>query len=141
MGETMKTNKTTCHTANQYLRILVLILTALCASAANAQTGPDVQVLLNGSPADVGTYAFPFPAGSSGLVLDNGLVRFTFNGKNATSQTMLALSIIANGQQLAPLDGQNTFYVDASGGTPSLVCSQVKVLRNSADLVEVAFVD
>jgi rhamnogalacturonan endolyase len=106
-----------------------------------AQSYPDVRVLLNGVPAAAGTYSFPFPAGSSGLVLDNGLVRFTFNGKSATSQTMLALSIIANGQQLAPLDGQNSFYVDASGGTPSLVCSQVKVLRNSPDLVEVAFVD
>src|SRR5215475_5279654 len=110
-------------------------------SALSAQSGPDVQVLLNGAPAAVGTYTFPFPAGSSGLVLDNGLVRFTFNGKSSTSKTMLALSIVANGQELAPLDGQNSFYVDASGGTPTLVCSQVKVLRNSPDLAEVAFVD
>ncbi|WP_213805034.1 polysaccharide lyase family protein [Granulicella sp. dw_53] len=122
-------------------RIAVLILVGLLASPANAQANPDVQVLLDGAPAAVGTYSFPFPSGSSGLVLDNGLVRFTFNGKNATSKTMLALSIVANGQELAPLDGQNSFYVDASGGTPSLSCSQVKILRNSADLVEVAFVD
>jgi rhamnogalacturonan endolyase len=100
-----------------------------------------VTLLLNGVAAAIGTYSFPFPAGSSGLVLDNSLVQFTFNGKTQTSQTMLALSIMANGQQLAPLDGQNSFYVDASGGTPSLVCSQVKVLRNSPDLAEVAFVD
>jgi rhamnogalacturonan endolyase len=120
---------------------LFLLPGVLLAPAAHAETGPDVRLLLNGAPAAIGTYSFPFPPGSSGLVLDNGLVQFTFNGKTATSQTMLALSIIANGQQLAPLDGQNSFYVDASGGTPSLVCSQVKVLRNSPDLAEVAFVD
>ena len=124
-----------------HLRILVLILGSLLASAANAETNPDVQLLINGAPAAVGTYPFPFPSGSSGLVLDNGLVRFRFNGKTDTSQTMLALSIMANGQELAPLDGQNSFYVDASGGTPSLVCSQVNVIRNTPDLVEVAFVD
>ena len=124
-----------------FLWIQVLILVSLICSAVSAQSGPDVQVLLNGAPAAVGTYTFPFPAGSSGLVLDNGLVRFTFNGKSSTSKTMLALSIVANGQELAPLDGQNSFYVDASGGTPNLVCSQVKVLRNSPDLAEVAFVD
>jgi rhamnogalacturonan endolyase len=103
--------------------------------------GPDVQVLLDGAPATVGSYAFPFASGSSGLVLDNGLIQFHFNGKTGTSHTMLALSIVANGQELAPLDGQNSFYVDASGGTPSLVCSQVNILRQSPDLVEVAFVD
>jgi rhamnogalacturonan endolyase len=119
----------------------MVLLGGLVASAANAQSAPDVQLTLNGVPAAVGTYAFPFPAGSSGLVFDNGLVRFTFNGKTSTSQTMLARSIVANGQELSPLDGQNSFYVDASGGTPSLVCSQVRVLRNSPDLVEVAFVD
>jgi rhamnogalacturonan endolyase len=120
---------------------ITLLLGILLAPAANSQTGPDVQVRLNGAAAAIGTYSFPFPSGASGLVLDNGLVRFTFNGKSPTSQTMLALSIVANGQELAPIDGQNSFYVDASGGTPSLVCSQVKVLRNSPDLVEVAFVD
>jgi rhamnogalacturonan endolyase len=121
---------------------LVLVIAGnVAASVANAQTFPDVQLTLNGAPAAVGTYAFPFPAGSSGLVFDNGLVRFTFNGKTSTSQTMLVRSIVANGQQLAPLDGQNSFYVDASGGTPSLVCSQVRVLRNTPDLAEVAFVD
>ncbi|MBO0798481.1 MAG: hypothetical protein J2P31_06630, partial [Blastocatellia bacterium] len=124
-----------------FFLIQVLILTTTICSAAIAQSGPDVHVLLNGAPAAMGTYTFPFPAGSSGLVLDNGLVRFTFNGKSPTSHTMLALSIVANGQELAPLDGQNSFYVDASGGTPSLACSQVKVLRSSPDLVEVAFVD
>jgi rhamnogalacturonan endolyase len=121
--------------------VFAVILAAFASSAVLAQGGPNVQILLNGAPAAVGTYPFPFPAGSSGLVLDNGLVRFTFNGKTPTSQTMLALSIIADGQELAPLDGQNSFYVDASGGTPSLVCSQVKVVRNTPDLVEVAFVD
>jgi len=110
--------------------MVVVMATALVASAANAQSAPDVQLTLNGAPAAIGTYAFPFPAGSSGLVLDNGLVRFTFNGKTSTSQTMLVRSIVANGQELSPLDGQNSFYVDASGGTPSLVCSQVRVLRN-----------
>jgi len=123
------------------VRLLAAIAVLALAATVNAQTGPDVQVLLNGVPASVGTYTFPFPPGSTGLTLDNGLVKFRFNGKNSTSQTMLALSIMANGQELAPLDGQNSFYVDASGGTPSLACSQVKILRNSTDLVEVAFVD
>ena len=107
----------------RHAAVLTLSLGILLASVADAQSYPDVKVLLNGEPAAVGTYSFPFPAGSSGLVLDNGLVQFTFNGKTPTSKTMLALSIIANGQQLAPLDGQNSFYVDASGGTPSLACS------------------
>src|SRR5690242_73128 len=71
----------------------VLLMGSLAASVARAQTSPDVQLTLNGAPVAVGTYAFPFPAGSTGLVLDNGLVRFTFNGKSSTSQTMLARSI------------------------------------------------
>src|SRR5437588_6706489 len=134
----MKTKKPTALKRPMRSWIVALSLGVLVASVANAQSAPDVQVLLNGVPAAIGTYSFPFPAGSSGLTLDNGLVQFRFNGKTPTSQTILALSIIANGQQLAPLDGQNSFYVDASGGTPSLVCSQVKVLRNSPDLAEVA---
>jgi rhamnogalacturonan endolyase len=123
------------------LTVVLVIAGSIMASAASAQTFPDVQLTLNGAPAAVGTYTFPFPAGSTGLVLDNGLVRFVFNGKTSTAQTMLVRSILANGQELSPLDGQNSFYVDASGGTPSLVCSQVRVLRNTPDLVEVAFVD
>lgn len=121
----------------------LVIATVFCAATtlANGQVSQDVQVKLNGVTAAPGTYAFPFPAGSQGLVLDNGLVKFTFNGKSSTSKTILATSIVANGQELTPLDGQNTFYVDASGGTPSLACSEVRVLRVSSDLVEVAFVD
>jgi len=106
----------------------------------NNVAAPDVQVFINGVAASVGTYSFPFPPGSTGLVLDNGLIRFRFNGKTPTSTQMLALSVIVNSQELAPLDGQNSFYVDAAGNG-SLVTSQVSVVRNTPDLVEVAFVE
>src|SRR5690349_4692049 len=71
------------------LTVVLVIAGSMMASAASAQTFPDVQLTLNGAPAAVGTYTFPFPAGSTGLVLDNGLVRFVFNGKTSTAQTML----------------------------------------------------
>ena len=48
---------------------------------AQAQTPPDVQVLVNGSPAALGAYAFP--SAVDALVLDNGLIRFTFTRDDA----------------------------------------------------------
>ena len=108
-------------------------VTEASARPSNPQR-KDVSVLINGEPAQLRSYAFPSETDS--LVLDNGLVRFTFGRDNAT-----ATSIIVDGVELAHnLTGQS-FYVDAGGGASRLVCSQIRVLRLSADLVEVAFVD
>jgi rhamnogalacturonan endolyase len=125
---------------------------SLCAAA------PDVQVFLGGSPASTGNYPFPFPAGDPGLVLDNGLVRFTFNRDDSaggvvtgwTNTSITATSVIANGTELAhnlngveprDPDRQHSFYIDAGGGSTRLVCTEVRVLRASTELVEVAFID
>ena len=123
---------------------------------AQAQAPPDVQVLVNGSPAALGTYAFP--SAVDALVLDNGLIRFTFTRDDAaggivtgwTNVSITAASIVVDGVELvhnlngvAPRDPdrQHSFYIDAGGGSTRLVCSQVRVLAATADLAEVAFVD
>lgn len=125
-------------------------------STATAKSEPHVQLLLNGAPAAIGTYAFPTDAQT--VVLDNGLIRFTFSRDDATggivtgwsNVSITASSIIVNGVELAhnlngvdprDPDRQHSFYVDAGGGSSRLVCSQIKVLRNTPDLAEVAFVD
>jgi len=139
----------------------------LLASAARAADGAptDVKILLNGEPAKVGTYAFPFPAGAAGIVLDNGLIRFAFNrddavggvvtgwngtGRQRASTSITVTSVIVNGTELAhnlngvdprDPDRQHSFYIDAGGGGSRLVCSQVKVLRVTPELAEVAFID
>jgi rhamnogalacturonan endolyase len=119
---------------------------------------PDVQLQLNGSPAVVGSYVFPFAPGSSGLMFDNGLVRLSFNRDDAaggivtgwTTPSITATSIIANGTELAhnlngvaprDPDRAHSFYIDAGGGATRLVCTEVRVLRNTPDLAEVAFID
>jgi rhamnogalacturonan endolyase len=118
--------------------------------------GGQVQLLLDGVPAAVGTYAFLTEV--STVVLDNGLIRFTFGRDDAaanvltgwTDVSITAQSVIVNGQELAhnlngvdprDPDRAHSFYVDAGGGKTRLVCSQIKVLRVEHDLVEVAFVD
>ncbi|MFI6762856.1 polysaccharide lyase family protein [Micromonospora sp. NPDC050417] len=121
-----------------------------------APTATNVRVLINGVPAAPGNY--PFPGDIDTLVLDNGLIRFTFGRDDAaggivtgwTDVSITATSIVVDGVELAhnlngteprDPDRQHSFYVDAGGGTSRLVCTEVRVLRASADLVEVAFVD
>ncbi len=126
---------------------------------------PAVQVLLNGAPVPVGTYPFPFSPGA-GLVMDNGLIRFTFNRDDATggivtgwdgssaalpaTTSITAVSVTVNGRELAhnlngvdprDPDRQHSFYIDEGGGKTRLVCSEARVLRASPDLVEVVFAD
>ncbi len=120
------------------------------------QQGGAVQLLLNGSPAAAGTYGFPSPVDT--VVLDNGLIRFTFSRDDAAGGivtgwpdvSITASSVIVSGTELArnlngiaprDPDRQHSFYIDASGGKTRLVCSQIKVLRVGPDLAEVAFAD
>jgi rhamnogalacturonan endolyase len=135
----------------------ILPTSARAATAADDSNRDDaVAVLINGQPAAVGSYAFP--AAVDTLVLDNGLIRFTFGRDDAaggivtgwTDTSITATSVIVNGTELAhdlngvnprDPDRQHSFYVDAGGGKTRLVCSRVDVLRASKDLVEVAFVD
>jgi rhamnogalacturonan endolyase len=116
----------------------------------------DVLVLLNGAPAAPGSY--PFPGDVDSLVLDNGLIRFTFGRDDAaggvvtgwTDVSITATSVVVDGVELAhnlngveprDPDRQHSFYIDAGGGATRLVCNEVRVLRATSDLVEVAFVD
>ncbi len=153
----------------RFLPVLGLLWIAPAGGHAAAQAAagdPDVQVLIDGVPAAAGTYAFPFPPGHGGLVLDNGLIRFTLNrddgaagivtgwdGSSAdrpATTSITATSVIVNGRELAhnlngvtprDPDRQHTFYIDWGGGVGRLICSQVRVIRLSPDLAEVAFVD
>jgi rhamnogalacturonan endolyase len=117
---------------------------------------PPVRLLLNGARGATGAFAFPAEVGT--LVLDNGLIRFTFGRDDAaggivtgwTDTSITASSVVVDGTELAhnlngiaprDPDREHSFYIDASGGKSRLVCSQVEVLRESDDLVEVAFVD
>ncbi|WP_150130515.1 polysaccharide lyase family 4 protein [Streptomyces sp. 150FB] len=126
------------------------------AARGSSQSGAAVQVLINGRPARVGTYAFPTEVDE--LVLDNGLVRYAFGRDDAaggvvtgwTDVSITATSVIVDGTELGHKlngvdprdpDRQHSFYVDAGGGKTRLVCTQVRVLRVEHGLVEVAFVD
>jgi len=123
---------------------------------ARVGVGPPVRLLLNGSRAATG--AFAFPADVETVVLDNGLIRFEFSRDDATGgivtgwqdTSITASSVTVNGTELAhnlngiaprDPDREHSFYVDAGGGRSRLVCSQVVVLRTDDDLAEVAFVD
>lgn len=145
------------HPSFRHCGILLLGFIASLPSLASA-AADDVQVFLHGAPATVGSQAFPFSAGDPGLVLDNGLVRFTFNRDDAaggivtgwTNTSITATSIIVNGTEVAhnlngvdprDPDRQHSFYIDAGGGSTRLVCTEVRILRATTDLVEVAFVD
>ena len=136
--------------------LLATVVVAALAAAAGAESDPDVLVLLDGNPPAAGTYAFPTAA--STIVLDNGLIRFTFGRDDAaggivtgwTNVSITAQSIVVNGVELAhnlngvaprDPDRQHSFYIDAGGGSTRLVCSEVRVLRVTPDLAEVAFVD
>lgn len=118
--------------------------------------GGGVKLLVNGKPAKPGSYAFPTEAEE--IVLDNGLVRFTFGRDDAvggvvtgwTDTSITATSVVVDGTELAhnlngvdprDPDRQHSFYVDAAGGKSRLICGEVKVVRVTHDLVEVAFVD
>jgi rhamnogalacturonan endolyase len=125
-------------------------------AAIAAPNATDVRVLLNGAPAAPGSYIFPDQVDS--LVLDNGLIRFTFGRDDAaggvvtgwTDVSITATSVVVDGVELAhnlngveprDPDRQHSFYIDAGGGATRLVCREVRVLRVADDLVEVAFVD
>ena|GEM_PF-726993 len=126
------------------------------AVASAAPANGNVRALINGAPAAVGSYVFPDEVDA--LVLDNGLIRFTFGRDDAaggivtgwTDVSITASSIVVDGVELAhnlngvdprDPDRHHSFYVDAGGGRTRLVCTEVRVLRSSNDLVEVAFVD
>ncbi|HWB37870.1 MAG TPA: hypothetical protein VHA75_17780, partial [Rugosimonospora sp.] len=131
---------------------------AASAAPAKVDKKPPQNALLtiNGVAAEIRDYAFPDEVDA--LVLDNGLIRFTFGRDDAvggivtgwTNTSITATSIVVDGTELAhnlngvdprDPDRQHSFYVDAGGGTSRLVCTIVRVLRNTDDLAEVAFVD
>src|SRR5690242_13631058 len=133
------------------------VLGAMGMAAASPFLGPastaGVQLLLNGQPAATGSY--PFPGTVDTVTLDNGLIRFTFTRDDAaagivtgwTDVSITASSIVVEGVELAhnlngveprDPDRQHSFYIDAGGGRTRLVCNEVRVLRVSPDLVEVA---
>jgi rhamnogalacturonan endolyase len=138
-----------------------VVANTAAAGAAHAATDApgapgDVSVTIGGQPAAVGSYAFPDQVPS--LVLDNGLATFTFGRDDAvggvvtgwTDTSITATSVLVDGTELAhnlngvdprDPDRQHSFYIDASGGKTRLVCTEVRVLRTSRDLVEVAFLD
>ncbi|GHJ41551.1 polysaccharide lyase family protein [Streptomyces sp. TS71-3] len=118
--------------------------------------GGQVRVLLDGKPAEVGTYSFPAQVGE--VVLDNGLARFAFGRDDAqggvvtgwNDVSITATSVVVNGTELArnlngveprDPDRQHSFYVDAAGGKSRLVCTEIRVVRLAHDLAEVVFAD
>lgn len=126
------------------------------AAATGPNTAGNVQCLVDGAPAQPGTFTFLVDAHT--VVLDNGLVRFTFGRDDGQADivtgwsdvSITAQSVVVNGTELAhnltgvdprDPDREHSFYIDASGGKTRLICSQIKVLRVGPDLAEVAFVD
>jgi rhamnogalacturonan endolyase len=137
------------------------IASAVAPAQASASIGSppgefDVKLEINGVSAAVGSYTFPDQADS--LVFDNGLVKLTFGRDDAAggivtgwpNTSITATSVIISGQELAhnlngvdprDPDRQHSFYIDASGGATRLVCTEVRILRNTGALAEVAFID
>ncbi|GHJ41553.1 polysaccharide lyase family protein [Streptomyces sp. TS71-3] len=131
------------------------VSTTAAGEPAAETTGGPVRLLLNGAPATTGSHGFPDEVDT--VVLDNGLVRFTFgrddlNGvySGYTGVSVAAVSVVVDGVELGhhlngskPVDDGRapSFYVDDRGGKTRLMCTEVRVLRVGPDLVEVAFVD
>jgi len=126
------------------------------ASATPPSTAPAVSITVDGNPLAVGSYTFPSQVDH--IVLDNGLVRITFGRDDAvagvvtgwTDTSISATSVVVGGREIGhnlngvdprDPDRQHSFYVDEGGGRTRLVCTELRVLRATADLVEVAFVD
>jgi rhamnogalacturonan endolyase len=126
------------------------------ASAAPPSTAPAVSITVDGNPLAVGSYTFPSQVDH--IVLDNGLVRITFGRDDAvagvvtgwTDTSISATSVVVGGREIGhnlngvdprDPDRQHSFYVDEGGGRTRLVCTELRMLRATADLVEVAFVD
>jgi rhamnogalacturonan endolyase len=126
------------------------------ASAAPPSTAPAVSITVDGNPLTIGSYTFPSQVDH--IVLDNGLVRITFGRDDAvagvvtgwTDTSISATSVVVGGREIGhnlngvdprDPDRQHSFYVDEGGGKTRLVCKELRVLRATADLVEVAFVD
>lgn len=129
---------------------------ATSAHGAGSTGGTAVTLLIDGRPAQPGTYAFPDDVPS--LVLDNGLIRYTFGRDDAAGGvvtgwpdvSITATSIVVDGTELAhnlngvdprDPDRHHSFYIDAGGGKTRLVCTRVTVLRVGPDLAEMAFID
>jgi rhamnogalacturonan endolyase len=126
------------------------------ASASPPSISTAVTVTVDGRALAVGSYAFPSQIDH--LVLDNGLVRITFGRDDTagnvvtgwTDTSISATSVLVGGREIGhnlngvdprDPDRQHSFYVDEGGGKTRLVCTEVRVLRSTEDLVEVAFVD
>ena len=133
------------------MRVALRLLAAAAASSAASAAG--VTVTVDGAPAVLG--AFAFPSAHRTIVLGNGLFTATFDRDDAIFSgwpgvSISLTSLVVGGVELAhnlngesprDPDRQHSFYVDAGGGTSRLVCSSVHVLRLSAELAELAFVD
>lgn len=126
------------------------------ATASPPTISPAVNVMVDDAPLAVGSYAFPSEVNH--LVLDNGLVRITFGRDDGaagvvtgwTDTSITATSVVVGGREIGhnlngvdprDPDRQHSFYVDEGGGRTRLLCTELRVLRATGDLVEVAFVD
>ena len=112
--------------------------TAVLAAAAalSCVTAGPVSLTVNGAPAVVGEYTFP--AQAKDVVVDNGLFKLTWG---QTGSSILLHSGIINGTELVVGATGNSWYVDSGGGSASLVCDHIKILRVTPALVEFAWVD
>ena len=113
-----------------------LLLAAATLSLLAAVAGGPTSLTVNGAPAVVGEYTFPSQA--STVVFGNGLARLTFG---RSGSTILLQSAIVNGTDLLNGASGNSYYIDSGGGSASLVCDHIKILRVSPSLVEAAWVD
>lgn len=84
-------------------------------------------------------------------MFDNGLISFTFGRDDDaggvvtgwTNTSITATSVVVDGTELAhnlngvdprDPDREHSLYVDAGGGRSRLVCTEVRVLRNTTEL-------
>jgi len=126
------------------------------ATASPPTISPAVNVTVDDAPLAIGSYAFPSEVNH--LVLDNGLIHITFGRDDGaagvvtgwTDTSITATSVVVGGREIGhnlngvdprDPDRQHSFYVDEGGGRTRLLCTELRVLRATGDLVEVAFVD
>jgi hypothetical protein len=82
----------------------------------------------------------PAALARSGAAENAGWGRFR-QASSAAAVDGVELAHNLNGVEQRDPDRQHSFYIDAGGGRTRLVCTEVRVLRATPDLAEVAFVD
>jgi rhamnogalacturonan endolyase len=92
--------------------------------------------VLNGQPAKVGAFN---PSDIRALVVTSGNLSMTF-AEDPTGE-FGPVSVVYNGQELAPPDGLSTFYLGYNNDRGNLVADTVRIVEVSPKIVHIVLID